>query len=205
MSELPPRGFPFRVCLAAKSGTETPGVKLSVGVETKYYDSTMAGLTVPAAFEQHLTLGDGSPGQPLQNALDFDLAEVPNLYSTNGGEFRFKFQEHGVAYNETQASDYLVDVGLKVCSGTPGFSLRFSPTPVEKWGINFAGTVCVKHNSGEERVVYLPGTRTYDPAGITGEIRLLYTIHSLFMISSKLSKQSYACTLTFRLKMIFDH
>lgn len=131
---------------------------------------SMAGLTVPAAFEQNLALGDGSPGQPLQSALGFDLAEVPNLYSIYGDEFRFKFQEHGVAYNETQASDYLVDIGLKVCSGTPGFSLRFSPKAVEKWGINFAGTVCVKHGSGEERVVYLPGTRTYDPAGITGEI-----------------------------------
>ena len=150
----------------------------------------MAGLTVPAAFEQHLTLGDGNPGQPLQNALGFDLAEVPNLYSTSGGEFRFKFQEHGVAYNETQASDYLVDVGLKVCSGTLGFSLRFSPTPVEKWGINFAGTVCVKHNSGEERVVYLPGTRTYDPAGITGEIRytrvnVLYMRHNCIQSTEK--------------------
>lgn len=132
----------------------------------------MAGLTVPTAFEQNLTLGDGSPGQPLQSALGFDLAEVPNLYSIYGDEFRFKFQEHGVAYNETQASDYVVDIGLKVCSGTPGFSLRFSSKTVEKWGINFAGTVCVKHGSGEERVVYLPGTRTYDPAGITGEIIL---------------------------------
>jgi hypothetical protein len=27
----------------------------------------------------------------------------------------------------------------------------------------------VKHESGEEKVIYLPGTRTYDPAGITGE------------------------------------
>lgn len=49
------------------------------------------------------------------------------------------------------------------------FSLILSNKPVEKWGINFAGTVHVSHKSGEERVIYLPGTRTYDPAGITGK------------------------------------
>lgn len=129
----------------------------------------MAGVTVPASFEQNLNLGDGSAGHPLQSALGFDQAEVPNLYSFRGDEFCFAFQEHGVAYNESQASDYLVDVSLKVHSGTSGFNLHFDPTPVEKWGINFAGKVCVKHESGEEREVYLPGTRTYDPAGITGE------------------------------------
>ena len=130
----------------------------------------MAGVTVPAAFEQNLNLGDGRAGHLLQSALGFDQAEVPNLYSFRGDEFCFAFQERGVAYNESQASDYLVDVSFKVHSSKPGFTLRFDPTPMEKWGINFAGRVSVRHESGEERVVYLPGTRTYDPAGITGEV-----------------------------------
>ncbi len=51
----------------------------------------------------------------------------------------------------------------------PGFTLHFDPTPVTKWGLNFAGLVCVKHSEGQERVIYLPGTRTYDPAGLTGQ------------------------------------
>ena len=58
--------------------------------------------------------------------------------------------------------------------GTPGFSLQFDSTPVEKWGINFAGTVHVKHSSGEERIIYVPGTRTYDPAGLTGELQITF-------------------------------
>ena len=57
---------------------------------------------------------------------------------------------------------------------SPGFSLRFDGTPVEKWGINFAGTVHVKHSSGEERIIYFPGTRTYDPAGLTGELQMYH-------------------------------
>ena len=51
---------------------------------------------------------------------------------------------------------------------SPDFSLQFVNQPVEVWGINFAGTVRVCHKSGQQRLIYLPGTRTYDPAGITG-------------------------------------
>ena len=51
---------------------------------------------------------------------------------------------------------------------TPPFILHLSREPVEKWGINFAGSVSVRHKTGEERVIFIPGTRTYDPAGITG-------------------------------------
>ena len=50
----------------------------------------------------------------------------------------------------------------------PAFSLQFSGQPLEMWGLNFAGSVRVSHKTGEERLIYLPGTRTYDPAGITG-------------------------------------
>lgn len=31
------------------------------------------------------------------------------------------------------------------------------------------GVVRVTHSTGEERSLYLPGTRTYDPAGMTGD------------------------------------
>ena len=52
---------------------------------------------------------------------------------------------------------------------TPAFKLQFSPVPLEEWGINFAGTVIVKQSDDKERKIYMPGTRTYDPAGKSGD------------------------------------
>lgn len=133
-------------------------------------DHLMASVVVPAVFEQKLALGDGSTnGCPLEHALQFDQSEVPNLYGIKEGEFKLSFQEHGTAYEETEASDFLVETSFEVQGSSPGFSLSVSRSPVQMWGINFAGSVVVKHDSEEERVIYLPGTRTYDPAGITGE------------------------------------
>ena len=135
-------------------------------------DRLMASLVVPAAFEQNLALADGSvTGCPLEKALQLDQGEVPNLYSITGGEFKLSFQEHGTAYEESEPSDLLVETNLAIAAdgSSPGFSLAVNRSPVVMWGINFAGSVVVKHDSGVERIIYLPGTRTYDPAGITGE------------------------------------
>ena len=52
--------------------------------------------------------------------------------------------------------------------GSADFSLAFDPTPVEAWGLNFVGVVRVTRD-GAERLIYIPGTRTYDPAGISGD------------------------------------
>ena len=143
-------------------------------------DRLMASVVVPATFEENLALGDGSAnGCPLERALQFNQGEVPNLYSIKEGEFKFSFQEHGTAYDETEPSDFLVETSFAVAAGqgsSPGFSLTFNRSPVQMWGVNFAGSVVVKHDSGEERVIYLPGTRTYDPAGITGEHRQEFCI-----------------------------
>ena len=54
-------------------------------------------------------------------------------------------------------------------SGSSNFKTTFDPTPVEAWGINFVGVVQVKHDDGDERVIYIPGTRSYDPAGMSGD------------------------------------
>ena len=76
-----------------------------------------------------------------------------------------------MAYGEKEASDMMVEAQFSLpTSGRPSFFLHFSSQPVEVWGINFAGTVRVRHGAGEERIIYLPGTRTYDPAGITGTV-----------------------------------
>lgn len=78
-------------------------------------------------------------------------------------------QEHGVAYGEKEASDMKAEASFPLpVTVSPSFSLWSINQPVEKWGINFAGSVRISHKTGEERVIYLPGTRTYDPAGITG-------------------------------------
>lgn len=134
-------------------------------------DRIMAGLTIPVLLEKNLALGDGSTegGCPSAKALGFDQSEVTNLYSSTDGELKFSFQEHGVAYNESSATDCLVEATIKLQSThEASFSLAMDPSPIQMWGINFAGRVLVTHQSGEERVIYLPGTRTYDPAGLTG-------------------------------------
>ena len=132
-------------------------------------DRLMASVVVPVVFEQNLALPDGSAsGCPFEQALQLDQGEVPNLYSIKEGEFKLSFQEHGTAYEESEPSDLLVETSFEVGSTSPGFTLEVKRSPVQMWGVNFAGSVVVKHESGEERVIYLPGTRTYDPAGITG-------------------------------------
>lgn len=133
----------------------------------------MAGLTIPVLLEKNLALRDGCTegGFPVAEALTFDQSEVPNLYSTSEGQLEFGFQEHGVAYNETDATGCLVETKVLLGRSIAGFTLATDPTPVQMWGVNFAGRVLVKHQSGEERVIYLPGTRTYDPAGLTGNGR----------------------------------
>lgn len=135
-------------------------------------DETMASLVIPATLENHLALGDGNTeeGCPVAKALGFDQDEVANLYSISDAKFKFVFQEHGVAYDETSATDCLVEtaVELQAEAAEVGFSLALDSSPVQMWGINFAGRVVVKHQSGEEMSIYLPGTRTYDPAGRTG-------------------------------------
>lgn len=144
-------------------------------------------VTIPASFEVHLALGDGSVGADVGEVLGLTSSQVANLYSCSPGQFNYCFQvqssgvsavarfrallpqEHGVAYGETAASEMRAEVTFSLPpDASLTFSLTLSNQPVEKWGINFAGSVLVRHTTGEERVVYLPGTRTYDPAGITG-------------------------------------
>ena len=134
--------------------------------------SIMASLVIPATLEKKLALGDGSTedGCPVATALQLDQNEVANLYTISGGEFKFVFQEHGVAYDESEATNFKIEVSLSIQGyQQPSFSMKVDPSPVQMWGLNFAGRVLVSHESGEERVIYLPGTRTYDPAGLTGE------------------------------------
>ena len=74
-----------------------------------------------------------------------------------------------MAYSETAASEQLAETSFPV-SGETSVKLDFDATPVQMWGLNFAGVVKVTPSDGSgNRLIYLPGTRTYDPAGITGD------------------------------------
>lgn len=72
-----------------------------------------------------------------------------------------------MAYNETEPSIQQIKVSLTL-EGSSDLTLAFDPTPVEAWGINFVGVVRVTRD-GIERPIYIPGSRTYDPAGISGD------------------------------------
>lgn len=149
-------------------------------------DRVMASLTIPVLLEKNLALGDGTTegGCPIVDALQFDQDKVSNLYTTTGDELTFAFQEHGVAYDETNATDYLVEATVKLGGAANQPSLTLDSSPLQMWGVNFAGRVLVRHKSGEERVIYLPGTRTYDPAGLTGSyLRLQLPSHNCCQLS----------------------
>lgn len=138
----------------------------------------METLVVPAILEQNFTLGDGSCGCPVQEAIQLNMDEISNLYRLQDDEFQLAFQERGVAYNEEGTTVQKAEVSFKIQGASPpSFSLKVDPTPVVMWGINFAGKVVVTHNGGQERFIYLPGTRTYDPAGITGQLELRNSIN----------------------------
>ena len=146
-------------------------------------------LIVPTKLEKNFALGDGSEGSSLQDAFEFKSdkvstflqviclslnllsLQIDNLYTwdKDSKQFKLAFQEHGVAYGETNASAQLAEVDLNELSGSSNFKTTFDPTPVEAWGINFVGVVQVKHDDGDERVIYIPGTRSYDPAGMSGD------------------------------------
>ena len=132
----------------------------------------MSAPVIPVTLENTFALGDGSTadGFPVARALQLNQDQVSNVYTISGGQLKFSFQEHGVAYDETEATNYRSEVSLPVPAEQPtDFSMKVDQTPVQMWGINFAGRVLVNHGGGKERVIYIPGTRTYDPAGLTGK------------------------------------
>ena len=181
---------------------------LTTPTETADRDRVMAALVIPVCLEKNLALADGSTegGCPISEALKLDQNKVSNLYTVSGTKFQLSFQEHGVAYNESAATDCLVEAQVELEGAVKGLSVRVDPTPVQAWGLNFAGRVLVKHAGGEERVIYLPGTRTYDPAGLTGERSLascvyvcmfvvvcLQTTSGLWVCSSYLGSLTLSC------------
>ncbi|XP_062515107.1 uncharacterized protein LOC134190659 [Corticium candelabrum] len=129
-------------------------------------------LVVPSKLPAYLRASDGSPGADLRSVLKFDQARVDNLYTLDADkhEMRFEFLEMGVKYGETEKSSTPVRVALTLSADSKrNVTLTFVEKVVEKWGINFVGTVTVSHGNGQTFAVYLPGIRTYDAAGISGD------------------------------------
>lgn len=126
---------------------------------------------IPACFENNFALEDGGPGDDLREAFKFQSGTVRNLYKYNeeSGKLIYSFTETGVAYNEKEKTSLTSEVTLDLSQpGGPSVKLELEENTVEKWGINFAGVVKVTHTTGEQNVIFMPGTRTYDPAGLTG-------------------------------------
>lgn len=138
-------------------------------IRTPGYE-TMAVL-IPACFENNFALENGQPGDDLREAYKFQSDAVRNLYKLEdaSGKLLFSFTETGVAYNEKENSSLTSEAQLDLSKpGGPSVKLELEEKTVEKWGINFAGIVKVTHSTGKEYTIFLPGTRTYDPAGLTG-------------------------------------
>ena len=106
-----------------------------------------------------------------------------NLYEYDGatGSFAVRFAERGTKYGDAAPTRTEIAHTLALPPhrgpGAPGraFHFRFLETEVEKWGVNFAATLQVLHpgrgvaGSFLALPIYLPGVRTYDPAGATGD------------------------------------
>jgi len=126
---------------------------------------------IPACFENNFALEDGKPGDDIRVAFKFQSDAVRNLYKFDApsGKLLFSFTETGVAYNEKETSSLVSEASLDFSKpGGCSVKLELEEKTVEKWGINFAGIVKVTHSTGKESEIFLPGTRTYDPAGLTG-------------------------------------
>lgn len=96
--------------------------------------------------------------------------QVSNLYTWNSDSntFTFSFQEKGIPYGESTTSECLVEASFH-CGLNANFKLSFEATDSCQWGINFVGQVIVSHADGTQCRIYLPGVRTYDPAGKSGD------------------------------------
>ena len=151
---------------------------------------------IPSSLESHLYTDSGQQGADVRRALSMEEPSVGNLYSFDAelGQLKYAFKENGVAYNEKETSGLLCEATLELKASAPvSFTLEFEEGAVQRWGISFCGVVRVRHASGEVREVYLPGTRTYDPAGLTGELLcdvrqrmrgvILSSVRSSFLLS----------------------
>lgn len=178
----------------------TKSNRLPVGfaAQTEYLFPSMA-VVIPATFENNFALEDGKPGDDLRQAFKFSNDSVSNLYRLDGasGKLISSFTETGVAYNETEKTSLTSEATLDLSQpGGPSVTLELEEKTIEKWGTNFAGVIKVVHSTGEQGVIYIPGTRTYDPAGLTGmqcidiyntQLSVRYVLQEIHMLANALA------------------
>ena len=106
---------------------------------------------------------------PEEGLVSFSIASIADLYTTSAESLQFSYTEKGVAYGQQETSTQTIKCEIPLVVQPVTFQLSLSRARVYRSGINYAGSVLVSHNSGPEFQLLLPGTRTYDPAGVSGD------------------------------------
>ncbi|KAI6660550.1 hypothetical protein LOD99_14134 [Oopsacas minuta] len=114
--------------------------------------------------------------EPLTNAplfeegfVSFNLDSVADLYTTSPHVLQFSYTEKGVAYGQQETSSKTIKCEVPLAVQPVTFVLNLTNEPVYRSGVNYAAVVQVSHQSGLKFQLLIPGTRTYDPAGISGD------------------------------------
>lgn len=125
---------------------------------------TSEPLVIPTILEP-LTL---SP-LPEVEFLSFKLDTVPDLYTSSPSLLQFSYTEKGVPYGQQETISETVKCEVPLAVHPVAFQLNLTNEPVYRSGVNYTAAVRVSHQSGLTFQLLIPGTRTYDPAGISGD------------------------------------
>ena len=106
---------------------------------------------------------------PEEGLVSFSIDSVADLYTVSAEALQFSYTEKGVAYGQQETTTHTVKCEIPLVVQPATFQLTLSREPVYRSGINYAASVLVSHNSGPTFQLLLPGTRTYDPAGLSGD------------------------------------
>eukprot|EP01090_Pellita_catalonica_P003352 TRINITY_DN13023_c0_g2_i1.p1 TRINITY_DN13023_c0_g2~~TRINITY_DN13023_c0_g2_i1.p1 ORF type:complete len:298 (-),score=57.41 TRINITY_DN13023_c0_g2_i1:29-922(-) len=137
-----------------------------------HHKSAKTAIPIQAKLRGTLKDQEGKNGVDVNDVLAFDKDSVSNLYTydAQNGEFKFNLVDVGVPYGEKEVAKKTASAVIKTDpKAKPSYRLEFVQQPTVRWGINFVGMVKVLHDDGYIRTIYLPGERTYDPAGISGD------------------------------------
>ena len=109
---------------------------------------------------------------PARDALVSAVDNVPNCYSFVSGAFSLSWTERGVAYGESDQTELTASATIQLGARpvVAPFETRLVERPVCVGGVNWAAALIVTPRGGAASLrVLLPGTRTYDPAGRSGD------------------------------------
>ena len=101
--------------------------------------------------------------------FSFNLDSVPDLYTSSPSLLQFTYTEKGVPYGQQETISETVKCEVPLAVRPVTFQLNLTHKPVYRSGVNYSATVQVSHQSGLTFQLLIPGTRTYDPAGISGD------------------------------------